>query len=102
MEGRFVTRKTSAAIWLIWVLLFATNTAWCQPRPRLVVLISIDQFRADYLTRFEDLFLPATSVGKVGGFRYLMERGAYFPNTHHDHVPLTTAVGHSLLLTGAP
>src|SRR5258706_16100429 len=71
-------------------------------KPKLVVLISIDQFRADYLTRFEDLFLPAKSGNRVGGFRYLKERGAYFPNAHHDHLPLATGPGHSVFFTGAP
>src|SRR6202034_4274753 len=71
-------------------------------RPRLVVLISIDQFRGDYLGRFGDLFLPAESGGQVGGFRWLMERGAYFMDAHHDHFPLYTGPGHSVLLTGAP
>jgi predicted AlkP superfamily pyrophosphatase or phosphodiesterase len=71
-------------------------------RPHLVVLISIDQFRGDYLTRFTDLFLPPESGAKVGGFRWLMERGAYFADAHHDHFPLYTAPGHSVLLTGAP
>jgi predicted AlkP superfamily pyrophosphatase or phosphodiesterase len=71
-------------------------------RPRLVVLISIDQFRADYQTRFYDLFLPPASKTGVGGFRYLMERGAYHTDAHHDHFPLVTAVGHSVQMTGAP
>ena len=70
--------------------------------PRLVVVISIDQFRGDYLTRFADLWLPAGTAGKPGGFRYLMERGAYFTDAHHDHYPLFTGPGHSVLLTGAP
>jgi predicted AlkP superfamily pyrophosphatase or phosphodiesterase len=81
------------------------------PPPRLVVVISIDQFRADYLTRFADLWLPGVGVagapgqempGKVGGFRYLMERGAYFTDARHDHYPLYTGPGHAVLLTGAP
>jgi predicted AlkP superfamily pyrophosphatase or phosphodiesterase len=81
------------------------------PPPRLVVVISIDQFRGDYLTRFADLWLPAAGVtgepgqkmpGKVGGFRYLMERGAYFTDARHDHYPLFTGPGHAVLLTGAP
>lgn len=70
-------------------------------KPRLVVLISIDQFRADYLRRFEDLFLPPMSSGAVGGFRFLMERGAYHTDAHHDHFPTYTGPGHSILLTGA-
>src|SRR5438309_11452213 len=80
----------------------AISVADIAQKPRLVVLISIDQFRADYLTRFEDLFLPARNGNRVGGFRYLMERGAYFPNAHHDHLPLATGPGHSVFFTGAP
>ncbi|HEX9945373.1 MAG TPA: alkaline phosphatase family protein [Thermoanaerobaculia bacterium] len=71
-------------------------------RPRLVVLISIDQFRADYQTRFYDLYLPSESKGGVGGFRWLMERGAYHTDAHHDHYPLLTGPGHSIHFTGAP
>ena len=71
-------------------------------RPRLVVLISIDQFRADYLTRFEDLYLPARSGSKVGGFRYLMQEGAWYTDAYHDHLALLTGPGHAVLLTGAP
>lgn len=69
--------------------------------PRLVVLISIDQFRADYLRRFEDLFLPPATQQAAGGFRYLMERGAYHTDAHHSHFPTYTGPGHSILLTGA-
>ncbi len=71
-------------------------------RPRLVVLISIDQLRADFLTRFADLYLPAAAPGGAGGFRYLMERGAYHTDSHHDHFPLYTGPGHAVQLTGAP
>ncbi|HEV7669712.1 MAG TPA: alkaline phosphatase family protein [Thermoanaerobaculia bacterium] len=86
-------------------LLVVSSVAGAAPvRPKLVVLISIDQFRADYLMRFDDLFLPpvAAKGGTVGGFRYLMEKGAYNTDAHHDHFPLVTGVGHSVHLTGAP
>ena len=87
------------------VCLLVASLAGAAPvRPKLVVLISIDQFRADYLMRFDDLFLPPVAVkgGTVGGFRYLMEKGAYHTDAHHDHFPLVTGVGHSVHLTGAP
>lgn len=71
-------------------------------RPRLVVVLSVDQLRADYLTRFEDLFLPPRSEGKPGGFRWLMEEGAWFSDAWHDHFPTVTGSGHAVLLTGAP
>jgi predicted AlkP superfamily pyrophosphatase or phosphodiesterase len=69
-------------------------------KPRVVVIISIDQFRGDYLTRFPHLFLPAQSKDGVGGFRYLMDKGAYYPNANYKHFPLVTAVGHAVLSTG--
>jgi len=86
---------------LIALFLF-TLPAGAAEKPRLVVLISIDQFRADYLTRFEDLFLPPRAGSKVGGFRWLMTHGAYFPDAHHDHLPLGTGPGHAVHFTGAP
>lgn len=88
---------------ILCLLLVATVAGAAPVRPRLVVVISIDQFRADYLMRFNDLFLPpAAKNGDVGGFRYLMEKGAYHTDAHHDHYPLVTAVGHSVQMTGAP
>jgi predicted AlkP superfamily pyrophosphatase or phosphodiesterase len=70
-------------------------------RPRLVVVISIDQFRADYLRRLTDLFLPPIpALHRHGGFRYLMGAGANFLNARYGHFPLTTGPGHAVILTG--
>jgi len=70
-------------------------------RPRLVVVISIDQFRADYVNRFASHYLPAKSGGKLGGFRFLAEQGAYFPDAHYSHIPTATGPGHATILTGS-
>ena len=64
------------------------------PRPRLVLLIVVDQFRYDYLTRYGDLF------GQKGIGRLLRE-GANWTEANYDHMPTFTAPGHSVLLTGA-
>lgn len=70
-------------------------------RPHLTVVISIDQFRADYLRRLTDLFLPPRRRdGNIGGFRYLMEEGSYFVDARYGHVPLYTGPGHAVILTG--
>ncbi len=69
--------------------------------PKLVVLFSVDQFRGDYVERFNQYFLPAKSGGKVGGFRYLMETGAHFRNAMHNHLPTATGPGHATLMTGS-
>src|SRR5688500_18638977 len=62
------------------------------PRPRLVLALSVDQMRYDYLTRFKPLF--------TGGFRTMWERGAVFSNAHYDYAYTETGPGHSVLLTG--
>lgn len=70
-------------------------------RPRLVVVISIDQFRADYLPRFSDLYLPSQTGDRVGGFKYLRARGAWYADCQYQHHRTVTAAGHSILGTGA-
>lgn len=69
-------------------------------RPKIVVVIVIDQFRADYLTRYEAKFLPAGSDAEPGGFRYLLEKGAYFPFAEYDVLQNMTCPGHAMILTG--
>lgn len=69
--------------------------------PRLVLVLSIDQFRGDYLQRFSPLYLPTRSRDGVGGLRWLLERGAAYLDAHHAHVPTYTGPGHAVLLTGA-
>lgn len=59
--------------------------------PTLVVLLSVDQLRGDYLERFERL---------DGGLARLVRGGAWFTNAHHDHATTETAPGHSVLLAG--
>jgi predicted AlkP superfamily pyrophosphatase or phosphodiesterase len=63
-------------------------------RPRLVLLIVVDQFRYDYLERFNDLYV-------AGGLRRLMQEGANWTQADYDHTPTYTAPGHSTLMTGA-
>jgi predicted AlkP superfamily pyrophosphatase or phosphodiesterase len=63
-------------------------------RPRLVLLIVVDQFRYDYLERFGDLFGP-------NGFRRLLRDGASWTQSNYDHIPTYTAPGHGTMMTGA-
>src|SRR5215831_11292160 len=62
--------------------------------PKLVVIIVIDQFRADYLERYRDQFGD-------GGFRLFLDRGAYFTDCSYDYANTRTAPGHATLLSGA-
>lgn len=68
--------------------------------PKLVVVISIDQFRADYIRRLNDLFLPARTSTGVGGFNYLLANGAAYLDCRYDHFPTYTGPGHAAILTG--
>jgi hypothetical protein len=61
-------------------------------RPRLVLVLSIDQMRFDYLTRFGPLY--------TGGLRLLLDRGAVFTNAMYRHAATETGPGHSVILSG--
>jgi len=63
-------------------------------RPRLVLLLVVDQFRYDYLERFGDLFV-------ANGLHRLMNNGASWTQSNYDHIPTYTAPGHATMLTGA-
>jgi len=62
------------------------------PAPKLVVLITVDQMRADYLDRFASQY-------KYGLAR-LIKNGAVYTNAFHDHANAETAPGHATLGSG--
>ncbi len=68
------------------------NACAQEPTPRLVLLLTIDQGRGDYLERFQPSF--------KGGFKRLLERGVLFTDAHHFHAGTVTAAGHASLSTG--
>ena len=76
------------------VATFATTLPAQVVRPKLVVLIAIDQFRYDYLPRYRTEY--------KGGLKTLLERGAVFMDARLEHYPTVTAIGHSTMLSGAP
>jgi hypothetical protein len=63
------------------------------PKPRLILQITVDALRADLPERYAHL------LGE-GGFRYLMEQGVNFSNAHYRHANTETIVGHVSLATG--
>lgn len=65
------------------------------PPPRLAVVITVDQMRADYLDRFRPFF-------GEGGFRRFLEQGAVYPNCHYRYAVTKTAAGHATILSGMP
>jgi predicted AlkP superfamily pyrophosphatase or phosphodiesterase len=68
----------------------------CQAEsPKLVVAILVDQLRYDYLERFKEHF------GR-GGFRLLMEEGAFLTFAQYNYSPTVTGPGHASFLSGSP
>jgi predicted AlkP superfamily pyrophosphatase or phosphodiesterase len=63
-------------------------------RPKLIVIVVIDQFRGDYLNRYRSQF-------KGRGFRLFMDEGAWFTDCYYDYANTKTAPGHATLGTGA-
>jgi predicted AlkP superfamily pyrophosphatase or phosphodiesterase len=62
------------------------------PRPTLVVMLTVDQLRPDYLSMWERQF--------TGGLARLMRGGAVFLNGYQDHANTETAPGHASTLSG--
>ena len=75
-------------IFLLWPRALAAGT----PPPALLVVISVDQMRAEYLDRYRDRW--------TGGFARLLKEGAIFTHARHAHVPVETGPGHAAILTG--
>jgi predicted AlkP superfamily pyrophosphatase or phosphodiesterase len=71
---------------------YAQADAGNAPAPRLVLMISIDQMRYDYLERFEPLY--------KSGLRQLLDGAGIFTNAKYRHASSETGPGHSVLLTG--
>src|SRR5687767_8901504 len=60
---------------------------------RLILLVAVDQFRYDYLTRFRSDY--------TSGFKRLLTDGAVFTDAYLEHYPTVTAIGHATMLSGA-
>ncbi|MCU1310938.1 MAG: type phosphodiesterase/nucleotide pyrophosphatase [Candidatus Angelobacter sp.] len=89
-------KQIRSALSVVLVLLLASvsfGSAY-NARPKLVVIIVVDQFRGDYLERYRDQLSP-------NGFRMLMDRGANFTDCYYDYAVTMTAPGHATIGTGA-
>ena len=61
-------------------------------KPTLVVQITIDQLRPDYLDKWAPQF--------TGGLKRLLQQGAFFTQAYHEHATTETAPGHATLWSG--
>lgn len=94
-------RRSSAVRWILQpaLLVAALSCASGQgratapaPRPSLVVFVTVDQMRADYLQRFDQQL--------TGGLRRLYDGGAVFLDGFQDHGITETAPGHASTMSG--
>ena len=89
-----VTRRFALCLPVLFAGLVAA-AAGCQATnapPKLVVFITVDAMRPDYLTRFA----PQLN----GGLGRLYNGGAVFTNGFQDHAITETAPGHSAIMSG--
>ena len=64
-----------------------------QTTPKLVVMLVVDQMRADYLTRFDHHW--------NAGFRTLLRDGMVFDNANYPYLLTVTCAGHATIGTGS-
>src|ERR1700730_13281108 len=62
-------------------------------RPKLIVLLVVDQMRADYVEKFRSQW--------TGGLKRLVEEGAWFRDAAYPYAATETCVGHATISTGA-
>jgi len=83
-----------SAFLLFWLPAFPAPAQVFEGKPKLIVIVVIDQFRGDYLNRDRDQF-------KGRGFNLFMKQGAWFTDCYYDYANTKTAPGHATIGTGA-
>src|SRR6266852_5405335 len=104
-ETRVVTRRIARLAAILIVLMVLGPLAGAQskspaakspktpPRPKLVVLLIVDQMRADYVDKFRGQW--------TGGLKRLVEEGAWFRDAAYPYAATETCAGHATISTGA-
>ena len=71
----------------------ASKKAEKPARPKLVVLVVVDQMRGDYVDKFRGQW--------TGGLKRLLTEGAWFRSAAYPYAATETCVGHSTISTGS-
>src|SRR5437879_8510880 len=96
-----IKQKTTTPLLLAMAILFSPlSDAQSRPpapqapaRPKLVVLLVVDQMRADYVDKF---------LGQwTGGLKRLVNEGAWFRDAAYPYAATETCVCHAMIPTGA-
>ncbi|HVH72942.1 MAG TPA: alkaline phosphatase family protein, partial [Candidatus Dormibacteraeota bacterium] len=102
-RARKICRAKSRAATLLALLAILTSLARAETpavkspkspdRPKLVVLLVVDQMRGDYVDKFRFQW--------KGGLKRLVEEGAWFRDAAYPYAATETCVGHATISTGA-
>ncbi|MCX6134473.1 MAG: alkaline phosphatase family protein [Ignavibacteriales bacterium] len=90
-EGLYPVKR--AVLFLSILIASAVIAAEASERPKLVIYISIDQMKAEYLDWYKAEF--------IGGFKRFLKDGTVFTNADLNFAPSETGPGHAALGTGA-
>ena len=100
-----INQKTTSVILLLALVVTLQSLAFGQTKlspaaaaktpakPKLVVLLVVDQMRADYVEKFRYQW--------TGGLKRLVDEGAWFRDAAYPYATTETCVGHSTISTGA-
>lgn len=77
------------------VIALAAQAGEKPAQPKLMVVLVVDGLPQEQVVRYREQFAAN------GGFRRLLDKGAWFSNAHQAHGVTLTAVGHTAILTGA-
>jgi predicted AlkP superfamily pyrophosphatase or phosphodiesterase len=83
----------SLAFALVSISPVTAQTTKALQRPKLVVLLVVDQMRGDYVDKFRGQW--------TGGLKRLVDEGAWFRDAAYPYAATETCVGHSTISTGA-
>jgi predicted AlkP superfamily pyrophosphatase or phosphodiesterase len=83
--------RSCVRFFILIIIVFSVGLA--QQKPKLIVLISIDQGRADYFDRFDKQF--------TGGLKRFHSEGIVFTNADLNYASSETGPGHATLSTGS-
>jgi predicted AlkP superfamily pyrophosphatase or phosphodiesterase len=70
-----------------------SNSVEVARRPKVIIGITVDQMRYDYIERYWNDFTD-------GGFKRLVNEGFFCRNLHYNYLPTKTGPGHASIFTG--
>jgi predicted AlkP superfamily pyrophosphatase or phosphodiesterase len=83
----------TVVVLLAGVCLGTTALTGASDPPKLLVIVVVDQMRADYVERFQDLW--------SGGLKRMVTSGAWLRRAAYPYLETVTCAGHATISTGA-